>query len=143
MKKNHKGKYFLAGVLGAVTGIIGGLLLAPQSGKKTRKDITELALKIGKQIESGAKETEARAKDVFGKASETTIAKYDEIKGAVVDKLVEFKKVGKTIDKEKYSTIVDGVVKEFKEDLSASKNGASKITKQLKGDWEKVKKAVT
>ena len=50
---NSKGKFLLAGLLGAIAGAVGGLLLAPQSGEKTRKDISKMADAILKQIRLG------------------------------------------------------------------------------------------
>lgn len=142
MSSKNTGKFFLAGLFGALAGAVGGLLLAPKSGKETREDLAELAKKISKQIKMGAEETEDKVKEVFGNVSKATMDKYNEIKTAAVDKIVELKKVGKEIDKEKYGLIVDDIVAEFKDDLSATKSGAAKMAVQLKKDWEKVKKAL-
>jgi gas vesicle protein len=136
------GKFLLAGVIGAIAGAVGGLLLAPQSGKKTREDLVELAKKLSKQVKVGAEETEEKVKEVFGNANIVAIEKYKEIRSAVVDKIVAVKSAGQEIDKEKYGMIVEDVVSEFKEDLSATKTGAIKMAAQLKKDWEKVKKAL-
>lgn len=126
-----KGKVFLAGLIGAVAGAVGGLLFAPKSGKEMREDLVEL-------LEG----TNEKVKEVFGNASKAAIDKYQEIKGTVIDKLVAVKSVGKEIDKEKYASIVDGVVEEFKDDFTTTKNGALKMANQLKKDWEKVRKAL-
>lgn len=142
MSSKNTGKFFLAGLFGALAGAVGGLLLAPKSGKETREDLAELAKSLSKQIKTGAEETEDRVKEVFGNANKAAMDKYKEIKTAAVDKIVELKKVGKEIDKEKYGLIVEDVVAEFKSDLSATKNGALKMTTQLKKDWEKVKKVL-
>ena len=44
MSLSKPGKFFLAGILGAVT----GLLFAPKSGKKTREDLGKIKGKIDK-----------------------------------------------------------------------------------------------
>lgn len=137
-----KGKFFMAGLLGAVAGAIGGLLLAPQSGKKTREDIAEMANKIAKQVKTGVEETEERAKEVFGEVNKAAVDKYKAIKATVVEKVAAVKTAGGEIDKDKYMGIVENVVCEFKDDLSATKNGALKMASQLKKDWEKIKKAL-
>ena len=141
MSKNG-GKFFLAGVIGALAGAVGGLLLAPQSGKKTRQDIADLADEITKEIKNKADETRDQVKDIYGKYTSEGKEKYLEIKGAVVGKVASVKTAGEKIDKEKYGKVVDEVVSEFKEDLKATKNGTEKISNYLKKDWEKIKKAL-
>jgi gas vesicle protein len=136
------GKFFLAGVLGAVAGAVGGLLLAPQSGKKTRREIMDLAEELTLKVKTKADDTKELVKDVYGKYSEEGKAKYLEIKGAVVSKVATVKTAGENIDKEKYEKVVEDVVSEFKDDLKATKNGGTKIVNYLKKDWEKIKKAL-
>ena len=136
------GKFFIATMVGAVAGAIGGLLLAPQSGKKTREDIKKVALKLSKEINGTIKDTKEKVEEVFGKATEETIAKYKEVKSTVVNKVAEVKNAGKEIDKEKYAKIVENVVSEFKDDFTGTKDGAMKMVSLLKRDWLKIKKAL-
>ena len=137
-----KGNIFLTGLFGTLIGAVGGLLFAPQSGKKTREEIKKMLLKLDKEVETGVKDTKEKVVEIFGNASEEAVAKYKEIKSAVMNKVAEVKTAGKEIDKEKYSVIVEDVVEDFKEDLKATKNGAVKLMSQLKKDWEKIKKAL-
>jgi gas vesicle protein len=137
-----KGKFFLTGLIGTLVGAIGGLLLAPQSGKKTREDIKKMLLKLNKEVETGVKDTKEKVVEIFGNASDEAVSKYKEIKSTVMNKVAEVKTAGKEIDREKYSMIVEDVVEEFKEDLQATKDGAVKLISQLKKDWEKIKKAL-
>ncbi len=141
MSKN-KGGMFLAGIIGALAGAVGGLLLAPQSGKETRKDIVKLASKISKNLKNEASETTKQIKDVFGKVTDDATAKYNEVKNSVAGKVAALKTAGEEIDSVKYGRVVDDVVEEFKSDLKATKTGASKIAEYLKKDWDKVKKAL-
>lgn len=137
-----KGNIFLTGLFGTLIGAVGGLLLAPQSGKKTREDIKKTLLKLNKEVETGVKDTKDKVVEIFGNASEEATNKYKEIKSAVMNKVAEVKTAGKEIDKEKYTMIVEDVVVDFKEDLKSTKNGAAKLVTQLKKDWEKIKKAL-
>lgn len=132
----------LAGLLGALAGAVGGLLLAPKSGKETRKDIAKLASEISMRIKMETSETKARIKDIFGKASEDAMDKYNEVKNTVVGKVASLKTAGEEIDKDKYGKIVDTVISDFKDDFANTKSGAEKIAMYLKKDWEKVKKAL-
>ena len=59
-----------------------------------------------------------------------------------MEKVAEVKTAGKEIDREKYAMIVEDVVEEYKSDLKATKNGATRLMTQLKKDWEKVKKVL-
>jgi len=137
-----KGKIFLTGLFGTLVGAIGGLLFAPQSGKKTREEIKKMLLKLDKEVETGVKDTKEKVVEVFGNASDEAVAKYKEIKSTVMNKVAEVKTAGKEIDKENYSIIVEDVVKEFQDDLKATKDGTVKLIAQLKKDWEKIKKAL-
>ena len=135
MSKHH-GSFFLAGLLGAAAGAIGGLLLAPQSGKATRKVIVRTANKISKKIKTESLETKNRVEKIFGKINDEALAKYNEIKDAVVAKVAALKATGEEINKDKYTKVVDEVVAEFKVDLTATKTGAEKISMYLKKDWD-------
>lgn len=136
------GKFFLAGLFGALAGAVGGLLLAPQSGKKTRQEITDLAAEITLKVKTKADDTRDQVKDIFGKYTEEGKAKYLEIKDVVVTKVAAVKTAGEEINREKYGKVVEGVVEDFKSDLSSTKNGTTKIVNYLKKDWEKIKKAI-
>jgi gas vesicle protein len=141
MSKN-KSSMLLAGMLGALAGAVGGLLLAPKSGKETRKDIAKLASEISMRIKMETSESKARIKDIFGKASEDAMDKYNEVKNTVVGKVASLKTAGEEIDRDKYGKIVDTVISDFKDDFANTKSGAEKIAMYLKKDWEKVKKAL-
>lgn len=141
MSKKGSG-LLLGGLIGTIAGVLGGILLAPKSGKETRKDLVNLANKIAKQANISLTETKKRTKEIFGDAGEVAVDKYRMIRSQVITKLAALKKAGQQIDKEKYSGIVDEVVAEFKGDLASSKGGALKLAKQLKKDWLRVKRAI-
>lgn len=136
------GKFFLAGLFGAVAGAVGGLLLAPQSGKKTRQQIANLAADIALSVKTKADDTRDQIKDIFGKYSEEAKAKYLKIKSGVTNKVAEVKTVSGEINKEKYGKVVEDVVADFKNDFVNTKDGATKMVNYLKKDWEKIKKAI-
>lgn len=135
-------KFFLATMIGAVAGAVGGLLLAPQSGKETRDEIKKMMTKLGKEMQSTVKDTKEKVEDIFGKATDVTVAKYKEIKTAVMNRVAEVKATGKEIDKDKYAILVEDVIKDFKSDFKETKNGATKMVAYLKKDWGKVKKVL-
>lgn len=136
------GKFFLTGLLAATVGAVGGLLLAPQSGKKTREDIVKMLAKLSKEVQTGAKDTKAKVEEVFGEATEEAVNKYKKIKTAVMNKVAEVKTAGKEIDKEKYAMIIGDVIEEYKSDFKTTKDGAVKLLNQLKRNWNKVKRVL-
>lgn len=136
------GKIFLAGLIGAVAGAIGGLLLAPKSGKETREDIAKLAKEIAGKIKTEADETRVRVKEVFGNASNAAMSKYTEVRQAIVDKVATVKTAGQEIDKEKYQMIVEDVINEYKSDMELTKDALVKLANLFKKDWNKVKKVI-
>lgn len=143
MTNKKSAGYFLAGVVGALMGVVGGVLLAPKSGKETRADIAKLANRLAKNIKTKASETQERVEQVFGEVSEGTKQKYIEIRSAVIGRVAAVKTAGEKIDKDKYAQIVENVVEEYKDDLTKTKNGATKLISLFKKDWEKIKSALT
>ena len=142
MTTKRKGTWFAAGLLGAVAGAIGGLLLAPQSGKKTRQEISNLAAELSLKVKGKALKTKKEVTAAFGKYSEEGKIKYEKIKNTLMGKVASLKTAGEKIDKVKYGKLVDEVVAEFKDDLKSTKNAAVKIAGYLKKDWEKIKKSL-
>lgn len=143
MSKNKSSSFFLAGIIGALAGAVGGLLLAPHSGKKTRREITLIAQKIASQFKTTAIDSKKRVEQVFGEVTEAASQKYQKIQTALTAKVATLKQTGKDIDKEKYGLLVDEVIADFKSDFASSKNGAKKMADYLKKDWLKIKKALS
>jgi len=142
-KTVRKGNFFLAGIIGVLAGAVGGLLLAPQSGKKTRREITIIAQNIADQFKTNALDTKKRIEEVFGEVTDAAKEKYEQIQTALTAKVAALKQAGKEMDKDRYNSIVDQVISDFKADFVATKDGAKKMANQLKKDWLKVKKALT
>ncbi|MCX6726651.1 MAG: YtxH domain-containing protein [Candidatus Shapirobacteria bacterium] len=133
---------FLAGLFGAAAGAVGGLLLAPKSGKETREQISKMAADLAKSVKTEVKESQARLKDIYGETTEEAKRKYEEVRNTLMGKVALLKTTGKEIDRDKYVKVVDDVVADFKTDMVSTKDGAEKLAKYLKKDWEKVKKAL-
>lgn len=133
---------FLAASLFGVAGLIGGLLLAPKSGKQIRVKVAKVAADLMKAVKTGTVETKKRVEEVFGEANTEVTAKYEDIKAAVAARVAKVKTTGEKIDKEKYEKIVEEVVLGFKKDLKSGKTGVNKMAGYLKRDWEKIKKSL-
>lgn len=119
-KTNTAGKVAAGIALGALAGAAAGVLLAPKSGKETRKDIQKFA-----------EDTKEKGVDLFEKA-----------KAEVAKKVANIQKAGKKIDGEEYKKIVAEIVNSFKGNGKITENAAKKLGEQLKSDWERVKKQI-
>lgn len=82
-----KGKVALGAVFGAVAGFVSGILLAPKSGKETRKDIKDAAVKTKDTVVSEAE----KAKDATVRKAQEVKGKAEVVAGDVADKAVELK----------------------------------------------------
>lgn len=128
--KNNKGVAAAAAV-GAVAGVVTGILFAPKSGKETRKDIKDAAVKARDKLVSESKKVqielakvidkaEATMKDTSGKVSE----KYTEVVAsarAALDSLVA-----------KTKTAKDGDDPDFKEAMAKAKEAQAALAKFIK-----------
>lgn len=133
-----KSKNFLvAGLLGTVAGVLGGLLLAPQKGEETRQELKDLAQKIAKELKD-EKVTKKRVVEIFGQASDRATLQYKTVKSEIATKLANLKKAGEKIGVDKYGLVVEEVVKGVQSDLKLTKTGIDKLTTYLKDDWKKV-----
>jgi len=121
---NRGANPLVVGFFGLLAGAVGGLLLAPLSGKETREEMVK------------------KIRDIFGIYSLEYKEKFEKVREAVEKRILALKKTGATIDSEKYMVVVDEVVGEFKSDISTTKDGFEKLSKYLKRDWEKVRKAL-
>ena len=82
-----KARVALGAAFGAVAGFITGVLIAPKSGKETRQDIHDVALKSKDSIIEKADE----AKDFAEAKAKQAKSKAEEVIGEVTDKAVEIK----------------------------------------------------
>jgi len=119
-KGSVAGKVAAGVAIGALAGAAAGILLAPKSGKETRKD-----------IEKFAKDTKQKGIELFEKA-----------KAEVAKKIENVQKAGKKIDGEEYKAIVGEIVESFKGSGKVTEEAAKKLGEQHKSDWERVKKQV-
>lgn len=117
---NSTGDFFKGLILGAAVGTVAGILLAPQSGEDTRKDIKKFAL------------------DVSDKAQDL----YADSRKKVEDKIEALKTAGKNIDFTEYKKLVSNVIDELKKDSEVASETAKQIGEQLNKDWKDFKSTV-
>lgn len=105
-KKSNSGAVLAALLAGAATGVILGLLYAPEEGKETRR-----------KIKDKANDLKDKAVDEYGRTSEVVKDKYSEVSNNVKDKYNNlsstFKETAQTVAstvKESYDKYKDQIV---------------------------------
>jgi gas vesicle protein len=71
----RKGYFFDGVLLGAIIGVIGGLLFAPSTGEETRKKLK----KIGDDNEELINETKAKSEELIQKTMESIETGFDKL----------------------------------------------------------------
>lgn len=93
----NKKKWAIGAVLAAATGYVAGILTAPKSGKETREDIKENALKARTEAEKALKKAHSELEDALkaaklaaaksGKKAKEEVETYTEKLGTVKEKI--------------------------------------------------------
>lgn len=86
-------KFGLGAVVGTMIGSVTGILFAPKSGKETRKDISDTAIKTGKHLKQKGNEL----KEVVSKKYDEAINKIQEYREG---NLTDLHSVVETVEEE-------------------------------------------
>lgn len=129
-------KLGLGVVIGAVTGVVAGLVLAPKSGKKLRSDVAKRAREIRKKMEEN--NVDEVVQNIFDDVSDKTIAIYNTAKDMISEKLAEVTEPISKIDKNKYSKVVSDVVNVVRKDKGVAEETLVKLKKYLEDDYAKL-----
>lgn len=133
MDKRTK-KFAIGAVVAAAAGYVAGILTAPKSGKETRKDIKDTAVKTYTAAEKELKVLHTELNKLVGEASK----KAGEVKGVVdknLDKAVEAAKVAKEKARELLSAAHEGNAED--KDLDNAVKEAKKAADHLKSFLKK------
>jgi gas vesicle protein len=128
MDKRTK-RFAIGAVLAAAAGYIAGILTAPKSGKETRQEIKNTALKTYKAAEKELKELHTELNKLIGEASK----KAGELKGTAqknFDKAVDGAKAAKEKARELLSAVHEGDAEDT--DLKQAVEEAKKAAAHLK-----------
>lgn len=125
-----KGKNFAIGaVVAAAAGYVAGILTAPKSGKETRQDIQEAAIKTKHQAEKRLKELHSTIENLIDQGK-TVSAKMTDKAKAEWDALVANALVAKEKVREVLSALHEGDADD--KDLKKAINEASSAVDHLK-----------
>lgn len=133
MDKRAK-KFAIGAAIAAAAGYVAGLLTAPKSGKETREDIKNTAVKTYKAAEKELKELHTELNKLIGEAGK----KAGELKGTAqknFDKAVAGAKVAKEKARELLSAVHEGDAED--KDLDNAVKEAKKAVEHLKSFLKK------
>lgn len=127
-------KFAIGAVLAAAAGYVAGILTAPKSGKETREDIKNTAVKTYKAAEKELKQLHTELNGLIGDASK----KAAELKGTAqksLSKAVDGAKAAKEKARELLSAVHEGDADD--KDLTAAVKEAQKAVQHLKSFLQK------
>lgn len=133
MDKRTK-RFAIGAVVAAAAGYVAGILTAPKSGKETRKDIKDTAVKTYQTAEKELKELHTELSKLMDEASK----KAKEVKGSAqvnLDKAVAGAKIAKEKARELLSAVHEGDVGD--KDLANAVKETRKAVEHLKGFLKK------
>lgn len=132
-KESHLLRWTVATLIG--TGI--GLLFVTDKGKEIRSDMKVKAKEIAKNFKKTRGDVQNMVKSIFGKVNEDLEKDYVEIKGHI---LTEIENQKDKITKDKYEELIDDTVKNFSKAREWSSDSIKKLSKNLKEEWQDLKK---
>lgn len=136
MNNKKDSKMGLGLILGVILGAIGGIFLAPKSGKENR-DIA--AKKMGEwkeMIESG--EMKEKIEKVFGELSEESVRIYTDVRDEVMKRIEDMK----TMNADDYAAVVQTVIDKVKEGSKMGTEKMKKLKDQFIEDYPEMKEEV-
>lgn len=121
-KKSNSGAVLAALLAGAATGVILGLLYAPEEGAETRK-----------KIKDKANDLKDKAVDEYGRTSEVVKDKYSEVSTTVKDKYNTLSSTVKETAQNVASTVKDSYDKYKDQIVSSTSDVVKDVETELDG----------
>lgn len=128
---SKKSKFKAGLILGAVSGALAGLFLAPKAGKELRKDAQKLYDDI-------SADPEAAVKAIFGKVSDEGVAMYKSAQKELVKQLTNLSENYKTLDSSKYKEVVVQAINNVKTEKKLPDNQLKTLMDYLEKDIKKL-----
>ncbi len=136
-EQKKSSKLGLGLVIGTVIGGLAAFFLSPKSGGENRAMVAKKVKQLEKLLKE--KEIDKKVKEIFGEASEEAVKVYNQAKTWLIEDLAKLKEAINEIDKEKYTTAVEKVVKRVQKEVKKDTKQLDKLKKQLMKEWEKIK----
>lgn len=134
MEKNTK-KFAIGTAIAAVAGYLAGILTAPKSGKETRQDVKNTAIKAKTEAEKDLKKLHSEITDQINRAKKIA-TKFGDDHKKDIDKLMSKASVAKEKAREVLSAVHDG--KSDNKELSAVIKDINNATDELRKYLDKI-----
>jgi len=129
-------KFGLGILIGSVLGGIAATFLSPKSGKENRELIAQKIQELKKSLEE--QHIDDKVKEIYGEVTDEGKKLYVTAREEVQKKLDELKKTVDSIDKEKYTAIVEDVMKKLKTEYKTSTAKLGDLQDYFEAQWNKL-----
>ncbi|MEO6508372.1 MAG: hypothetical protein ABIO02_00300 [Patescibacteria group bacterium] len=136
MTQQKESKMGLGFIIGIILGAIGGLFLAPKSGKENRDAAAKKFEEMKGMIESG--EAQEKIEKIFGDLSDESVRMYNNVREEVIDRVEKMK----NMNADDYAAMVQETIEKVKETGKMGAEQVKKMKDQFIQDYPDVKEEV-
>jgi len=130
-------KFGLGLLLGTVIGGITALFLSPNTGEENREIVAKKINELRKLLEE--KEVDKKVKEIFGEVTEEAKNLYMRAKEELIEALARLKESIENIDREKYMSVVEDVMKKVQKETKREVKQLEKLKNHLLEEWNKLR----
>lgn len=130
-------KFGLGLLLGTVIGGITALFLSPNTGEENREIVAKKIQDLKTLMEE--KEVDKKVKEIFGEVTEEAKNLYMKAKEELIEALARLKESIENIDKEKYMSVVEDVMKKVQKETNREVKQLEKLKNHLLEEWNKLR----
>lgn len=130
---DRKSNLGLGVVLGVIVGALGGIFLAPKSGKENRKALAKKMEEMKEMMESG--EMQKRVNEIFGNITDESMQLYAQARADIMDRLEKLQ----NMDGDDYAKLVNDVVQQLKDKAQLSGDKFYKLKESFIKDWPEMR----
>ncbi len=123
-------------LIGTVIGGLAAFFLSPKSGEENREEVTGKIKQLKKLLKD--KHVDERVKEIFGEVTDEAERIYTQAQDWLIEDLAVLKEAVDKIDKDKYTKVVEDVMKKVRKEVKKDSKQLEKLKKQLLKEWEKI-----
>jgi gas vesicle protein len=136
MSDSRDSKSGVGFLLGLIIGAVGGIFLAPKSGKENREVASKKLNEMKDMIQNG--EVKENIEKIFGNLSDESVKMYNNVHDEVLERVEEMK----TMNADDYAAMVQDVIEKVKEGSRIGAEQLKKLKDQFIKDYPEVKEEV-
>jgi gas vesicle protein len=136
MSDSKSSRFGLGLFLGTVVGGLAAFFLSPSSGPENQKMVAKKIKEMEKLFADS--HLEKKVKEIFGEATEETMAVYKKAKKEFIKALAEVKGTVDSFDKEKVAEVAHETVEILKKEVKHEGKEMEKLKTELSKEWKKL-----